>query len=257
MYLLTDANNYVRRKLETDVSGMTPRELLHEVTMANGPVIYVWDSENCLKARRAIFPGYKAKRKPASTDMFVGFDLVQSVLRHSKAVQLTIPGFEADDIIAQLTRQLASAGHRVLIKSTDRDFLQLVAEFPTLVNVDTHIKEGVLLEHIRHHKTLVGDPSDNIPGIPGFGAKAWEEADKAQLTRWLELVAHGLEAGPFPAGGKAAKTWADQPENRQTLANYWDIIGFLSIPEELIQKHLVVGDSDRAAADRILLEYMQ
>jgi hypothetical protein len=257
MIHLLDGNNYVRRMIESDTSGQTPRTLLMNLSLTDVQTFMVWDSENGNAARRKVFEGYKSKRGPLKEDIYVGFNLVYDVLKFSRAIQIKVPGYEADDIIAALARHYAIRGQKVVIDSTDRDFLQLVAEFPTLVSTGSKPKDGVELTDIRYHKTLCGDTSDSIPGIPRFGDKSWADAPKGEIKAWLDTVVAGRSPEKFEWGAKSCQAWAAIPENQQILKSYWDIIGFLPMTQEQIAQHIEVGNGDFSAGDRYLQEHLQ
>lgn len=250
-----DGNNFYRRKIEIDADGQTNRNILNDFRYRQETIFVVWDAPDGNKARRAIYPGYKSGRPESSDDLFVGIEQCQGMLMHTKAIQLAIPGFEADDIIAHLVRELAPKGEKMHIVSTDRDFLQLVNEFDN-VSADSALKTGVMLSDVRYHKTLVGDASDSIPGIKGFGAGAWDKADQPALKRWLDAVVAGAEPPAFEFG-KAQQTWLNDPANLQLLRDFWNIIGFLPIPEEQIAANIKVGTPNYAAGDAYLKELMQ
>lgn len=257
MIHLFDGNNWVRRQIEVDTTGQTPRTIFYKFTNPEALTFFVWDAKDGIRARQGIFPDYKAKRPPLREDIYVGFDQVSNVLKHSAVIQVTIPGYEADDVIASMTRLYAGRGEEVRIFSNDRDFLQLMTEFQTLVTTEATIKEGVLLSDVRYHKTLVGDTSDCIPGIPGFGQAAWDKADKAELRRWVDDVVAYADPGPFPAGSKAAQTWASIPDHQLQLAKYWEIIGFLPVSDETIANNLIIGDRNYPAGDAYLRRFLQ
>jgi hypothetical protein len=258
MILLIDGNNYVRRLIETDTTGQTPRTIFFAMMNPEHRTFFAWDAEDGNTARRNIFPGYKSKRPPLTEDMYVGFDLVAEALKFSQAIQIKLKGYEADDIIATLARHYASQGEKVHINSTDRDFLQLVIEYPGLITTECGLKNGVQFEDVRLHKTLIGDTSDSIPGIPGFGQGAWDKIDdKTGIRLWFHNIELGIEPGEFVWGNKSANAWANDPANQAVLKTYWDIIGFIQIPHEVIAEHLVIGNGDYNAGDRFLLERLQ
>ena len=130
------------------------------------------------------FPEYKATRS-ATPDEFRGqIDITQEVLTAMGITALSEPGFEADDIIATLATQADAAGYRVLVVTGDRDALQLVNSDITVLypikGVSTLTrytpdavvaKYGLTPEQYPDFAALRGDPSDNLPGIPGVGEK--------------------------------------------------------------------------------------
>jgi len=130
------------------------------------------------------FPEYKATRS-ATPDEFRGqIDITKEVLTALGITALAEPGFEADDIIATLATQADTAGYRVLVVTGDRDALQLVnADITVLYPIkgvstltrytpDAVVeKYGLTPEQYPDFAALRGDPSDNLPGIPGVGEK--------------------------------------------------------------------------------------
>ncbi|MBT8087449.1 MAG: DNA polymerase I, partial [Gammaproteobacteria bacterium] len=151
--------------------------------------------------RDAIYPDYKATRPPMPDELR---DQVQPILDAIEALGLPllqIPDVEADDVIGTLCRQGAEKGLDVLVSTGDKDLAQLVNERVTLVNTMTDTtmdrdavkaKFDVLPEQIIDYLALVGDSSDNIPGVPKVGPKT--------AAKWLNLygsadaiVEHGDE----------------------------------------------------------------
>ena len=130
------------------------------------------------------FPEYKATRS-ATPDEFRGqIDITKEVLNAMGITALSEPGFEADDIIATLATQADESGYRVLVVTGDRDALQLVNSDITVLypikGVSTLTrytpdavvaKYGLTPEQYPDFAALRGDPSDNLPGIPGVGEK--------------------------------------------------------------------------------------
>lgn len=130
--------------------------------------------------RDALFEAYKAQRQPMPDDLRSQvqplFDSVQAM----GLPLLRIDGVEADDVIGTLAQQAAAQGFDVLISTGDKDMAQLVNERITLVNTMTgsrldragvKAKFDVYPEQIVDYLALVGDTSDNIPGIPKVGPK--------------------------------------------------------------------------------------
>ena len=130
------------------------------------------------------YPEYKATRS-ATPDEFRGqIDITKEVLNALGITVLAEPGFEADDIIATLATQAHQTGYRVLVVTGDRDALQLVNTDITVLypikGVSTLTrytpdavveKYGLTPEQYPDFAALRGDPSDNLPGIPGVGEK--------------------------------------------------------------------------------------
>ena len=130
--------------------------------------------------RKELYPDYKANRPPAPPDLEQQMIRVREIAEAWGMAPLEAPGFEADDIIATLVTQARAQGLRVVIVSADKDLLQLVG--PDVVMYDTmrdkvfgaeetREKLGVEPEQVRDLLALMGDSSDNVPGVPSVGQK--------------------------------------------------------------------------------------
>ncbi|GBU10544.1 DNA polymerase I [Erysipelotrichaceae bacterium] len=134
--------------------------------------------------RHEMLPEYKGTRSETPAEMIPQFDLLPKLLDALKIPYYKKKGFEADDIIGTLAKRAESAGYYVDILSSDRDLLQLI-DVKTTVRL---LKKGLSeiedmtleklaeqLQLVPHQipdlKGLMGDASDNIPGIPGIGEK--------------------------------------------------------------------------------------
>ena len=129
--------------------------------------------------RHELFADYKAHRPPLDPQLVQQIEPLHACVRALGLPLLQVPGVEADDVIGTLTRQAAARGLPVLIVSGDKDLAQLVGEqvrmLDTMKNVVTDVagveqKFGVPPARIVDWLALVGDSSDNIPGVPGVGA---------------------------------------------------------------------------------------
>ncbi|PRI13976.1 DNA polymerase I [Mycobacterium shigaense] len=130
------------------------------------------------------YPEYKANRS-ATPDEFHGqIDITKEVLNALGITVLAEPGFEADDLIATLATQAEKEGYRVLVVTGDRDSLQLVSDDVTVLYPRKGVSEltrftpqavvekyGLTPTQYPDFAALRGDPSDNLPGIPGVGEK--------------------------------------------------------------------------------------
>lgn len=134
--------------------------------------------------RKEKYPEYKEGRS-ATPDEFRGqIDITKEVLGALGITVLAEPGFEADDIIATLATQAEQQGYRVLVVTGDRDSLQLVSDDVTVLYPRKGVSEltrftpeavvekyGLSPTQYPDFAALRGDPSDNLPGIPGVGEK--------------------------------------------------------------------------------------
>ncbi len=142
-------------------------------------VIVVFDSKGPT-FRSEVYEQYKAHR-PAMPDTLVPqFPYIKEIVRAFAVPLLEQPGIEADDIIGSIARQAEAKGLRTVIVSGDKDLMQLVTD--DIVMLDTMkdktydiagVKErfGVAPEQVADILGLMGDTSDNIPGVPGIGEK--------------------------------------------------------------------------------------
>ena len=140
--------------------------------------------------RKEKYPEYKEGRS-ATPDEFRGqIDITKEVLNALGITVLAEDGFEADDIIATLATQGEQAGYRVLVVTGDRDSLQLVTDDVTVLYPRKGVSEltrftpeavaekyGLTPRQYPDFAALRGDPSDNLPGIPGVGEKT--------ATKWI------------------------------------------------------------------------
>ena len=129
--------------------------------------------------RKRVFEGYKAGRDAQPEDLSAQIPLVREIIDALRIPLLEVPDFEADDVIGTLVAQ-AAGDTEVMILSTDKDLMQLVGERVTLVDgikerryapADVEKRFGVPPEQMLDLRALVGDPSDNIPGVKGIGEK--------------------------------------------------------------------------------------
>ena len=130
------------------------------------------------------FADYKATRQKAPEEMIAQLDLLRDVVRAHGLPIFEVPGFEADDVIGTLARQAEAAGMEVMIVTGDKDLMQVVSEKTRLYNVfkpgvDLVIEDieaverkfGTTPDHVIDVLALMGDSSDNIPGVKGIGEK--------------------------------------------------------------------------------------
>lgn len=129
--------------------------------------------------RHAAFAEYKATRKPSPEPMIAQIPVVKEIVKAFSVAVLELPGFEADDIIATLVKRARAAGYPVTIVSQDKDFLQLLQDGVSILHprkgrLDAAAAEqmlGVPPSRIPDLLALMGDSSDNIPGVDGIGEK--------------------------------------------------------------------------------------
>lgn len=130
--------------------------------------------------RDELFEHYKSHRPPMPDDLRAQIEPLHAMVKAMGLPLLAVSGVEADDVIGTLAKEAAAAGRAVLISTGDKDMAQLVTPQVTLINTMTNTilgpeevqtKYGVPPELIIDFLALMGDSSDNIPGVPGVGEK--------------------------------------------------------------------------------------
>ncbi|HDG1669028.1 DNA polymerase I [Kluyvera ascorbata] len=130
--------------------------------------------------RDELFEDYKSHRPPMPDDLRAQIEPLHTMVKAMGLPLLAVSGVEADDVIGTLAREAEKAGRPVLISTGDKDMAQLVTPGITLINTMTNTilgpdevvtKYGVPPELIIDFLALMGDSSDNIPGVPGVGEK--------------------------------------------------------------------------------------
>lgn len=153
--------------------------------------------------RRAEHAGYKAHRPPMPDGLVRQLPYADRLVAAHRFPVVRVPGVEADDVIATLTRRALAAGHDVWIVSGDKDLAQLVADDvrmydstkEVLYDADTvYRKFGVPPPRLPDLLALAGDPVDGIPGVPGIGGKTAAAllAEHGTLDAVLDAAGAGM-----------------------------------------------------------------
>src|ERR1700733_6068100 len=130
--------------------------------------------------RTDMYPAYKAHRPSPPDDLIPQFPLVREAVLAFDLPSIEQAGFEADDLIATYVREACEAGASATIVSSDKDLMQLVNDCVTMYDTmkDKKIgraevieKFGVPPEKVIEVQALIGDSTDNVPGVPGIGVK--------------------------------------------------------------------------------------
>jgi DNA polymerase-1 len=130
--------------------------------------------------RNALYPAYKANREPAPEELRRQFGHCKALCRALGLSVLAHRDFEADDLIGSAAQAGHALGLRAIIVSPDKDLSQLLAEDDEQWDyarnqrwsaAGVHARHGVHAHQIADYLALTGDPVDNIPGVPGIGAK--------------------------------------------------------------------------------------
>jgi DNA polymerase-1 len=156
-------------------------------------------------SRAEAFPEYKAHRPKMDEDLASQLPYIDKACAALRLPVVTAPGFEADDVIATLSRQAVERGFDVVIITSDKDLLQLVTEHVSVLSPGRdgkpekrYDREGVIEkmgvppERVVDLLALVGDAVDNIPGVPGIGDKGARDLIQ-QFGSLDELLARASE----------------------------------------------------------------
>jgi DNA polymerase-1 len=189
-------------------------------------VAVAWDTRPV--HRTELLETYKVERKPMPDLLREQFPFFRPIVEAFGYRNLEFEGWEADDVIATLAHQADEAGIKTCVVSTDRDAFQLVTENVCLMMTprgvsDVHVytperveaRLGISPEKVPDFIALKGDPSDNIPGIPGIGDKTAGQLI-AQYGALEEVLEHVDEL--TPARARAIREHADQARGAKVLA---------------------------------------
>jgi DNA polymerase-1 len=177
------------------------------------------------KMRREVFQDYKANRKPMPEDLIVQLPKLKEVLRAFRIPLLENSRYEADDVLGSLAVKAAGEGFQTIIVTTDKDLFQLVNGTTLVFNPAKEVLFdekgvrsffGVPPDRVVDVLSLWGDPSDNIPGVPGIG----EKTAKALIIEHgsLEAILENPDRIKNPRIREILKRNLDKIEMSRTLA---------------------------------------
>jgi DNA polymerase-1 len=205
-------------------------------------VAVAWDTRPV--HRTELLETYKVERKPMPDLLREQFPYFRPIVEAFGYRNLEFEGWEADDVIATLAHQADDAGIKTCVVSTDRDAFQLCTENVCLMMTprgvsDVHVytperveaRLGIVPEQVPDFIALKGDPSDNIPGIPGIGDKTAGQL-VAQYGSLEEVLEHVEELSP--ARSKAIREHSDQARGAKVLATMRRDLELDCDPAELV-----------------------
>ncbi len=207
--------------------------------------------------RNRIYPEYKAHRPPAPDDLIPQFPLVREATRALNLPCIELEDYEADDIIATYAKQAQAQGIEVTIVSSDKDLMQLIGSgiemYDAMKNKiigapEVFEKFGVKPDKVLEVLSLIGDSSDNVPGIAGIGPKT-----AAELINTYGDLETLLE--------KAQEI--KQPKRRETIINSADMARLSKqlitlkedVPLPLVMDELILKKYDNDILLPFLREY--
>ena len=198
--------------------------------------------------RDELYAEYKANRPPMPDELRAQVEPLIDAVRAMGLPVLRIEGVEADDVIGTLCVRGAESGLRVLVSTGDKDMAQLVNDHVTLVNTMTETvldrdgvkaKFDVYPEQIIDYLALVGDASDNIPGVPRVGAKT--------AAKWLNEYtnADNIVAHAEDIKGKVGESLRDNIDQLRMSQELATIRKNVELPVTLDELKPVEADVDR------------
>jgi len=227
--------------------------------------------------RHQMFKGYKAHRKPMPEDLIPQVPVLKKVIKAMNIPLFEYENYEADDVLGSLARKAEEKRIPAVIVSTDKDLLQLVNEGITVFNPAKEIhlnaakvKEvfGVKPSQVIDILSLWGDPSDNVPGVPGIGEKTSKELirqfgsvenllshlaevknprlrqkidqnrDQLEMSRQLVTIERNLDI-PFDLN-----EFCVSPPNAEELAALFQELEFTSLLAEIVTKSGQAAEKD-------------
>jgi DNA polymerase-1 len=240
---------------------------LQRLKTEHQPDYIAWVLDSGRSFRHEVFPDYKATRQKLNEELQAdfdrGLDRIAQLLAAYRVPIIAVDGYEADDVIGTLARQAVDAGYQVVVVSGDKDFQQLVRPGIWLLNpgrggpaqVEEHWvgvhnaneRLGVPPERVVDYLALVGDSSDNVPGVPGIGDKTARDL----VNEYGDLDAI-LRAAPDVKGKRPREALLAHPDrarlSRQLVTIRQDV------PVTLEAESLRTRDSDIAALRPMLVE---
>lgn len=229
--------------------------------------------------RNEIYPEYKANRGAPPDELVPQFELINTLIEKMGIPNKAMPNYEADDIIGSMAVQYKDAFDEVLIASGDKDLMQFVDDKVKMLDTmkdkiygreEVHEKMGVWPEQIMDYLSLLGDSSDNIPGVKGIGAKGASKlleeykdldtiienlenlsnkraktslekgVEDAHLSRKLVEIVQDLELGLEPADLQYAL------EPNDELLEYLEELNFKTIKNKLKSGSSAITETKKA-----------
>jgi len=240
---------------------------LQRLLTSHRPEYLGWVHDSGLSFRHERYPAYKATREKLTEELQSDFDRgmerVSALLAAYNIPILALEGYEADDVIGTLVKKSVDAGINVVVISGDKDFQQLVQPGVWLLNpgrggpasVEEHWvgvengaeRLGVPPSYVTDYLSLVGDSSDNVPGVKGIGDKTACEL-VSQYGHLEDILAHAAEL----TKKRPREALLEQAENARLSKELVTIRDDLAVDLDL--EALKVGTPDNAALAQLFVE---
>lgn len=207
----------------------------------------VFDDKSGVKTfRKEMYAEYKATRKAPPEELTVQMEYFEPIVKELGWPVITVPGVEADDVIATLVTAARAKGWEVIIYSADKDIMQMVGDGVQMIDAlhqkvytreEVIKKMGVPPEKIPDFLALVGDTSDNIPGLRGVGDKT-----AAGLLEKYGTLANLIKENPVVPRIQVKQPFSD-PEQLERLTISRQLVELRrDVPLPVALEDLVVSD---------------
>lgn len=240
---------------------------LKRLLVTHKPELIGWVHDAGASFREELYPDYKATREKLTDELQADFDRglarITQLLNAYHMPVLSVRGYEADDVIGTLAKKGVEAGYNVVIVSGDKDFQQLVRPGVWLLNPGrggpASVEEqwvgvengsdrlGVPPDRVIDYLALVGDSSDNVPGVKGIGEKGAQELI-AQFGALEDIIAHVGEITKKRPREALQAQEAEARLSKQLVTIHCDV------PIEFDPETLKVGLPDTQALRHLYLE---
>ncbi len=221
--------------------------------------------------RSEVYSEYKANRPPTPDDLLLQFDFTREFLKGVGVPALGVVGFEADDVMATVSRIVRELGGHTILATSDKDARQLISDSTELYLIrkekfyraqDLQNDWGIRPDQVVDFQALVGDASDNVPGVPLIGPKVASEllakygnlegvfaGAVGQKGKRFENIRNGRELAllsrklvtlrqdaPITIDWEKAQLGGVDPERLKTLFQYWNFRSLLAKIDTLVER---------------------
>jgi len=195
--------------------------------------------------RNDIYKDYKANRSETPEDLIPQFEYIRKAVKAFSLPSIELINYEADDLLATYAKQIVNAGAKVTVISSDKDLMQLVSEKVRLYDPmknkvlgenEVFEKFGVKPNQVIDVQSLAGDPSDNIPGVPGIGVKTAAELINKYKT--LDVLLKNIHEIPQNKRRETLLTNKDKAILSKKLVTLKNDVPVKEKPEDFIMKNV-------------------
>ena len=195
--------------------------------------------------RNDIYSEYKANRSETPEDLAPQFEYIRKAVKAFSLPSIELINYEADDLLATYAKQIIKAGAKVTVISSDKDLMQLVSEKVRLYDPmknkvlgenEVFEKFGVKPNQVIDVQSLAGDPSDNIPGVPGIGVKTAAELINKYKT--LDVLLKNINEIPQNKRRETLLMNKDKAILSKKLVTLKDDVPVKEKPEDFIMRNV-------------------